>query len=90
MYHITFVAPCWMRKLCIGMGYPWALCHEGSAILATANTASRRRGPFCPRLCMRRMNTLLTLLTNSFWLPSRHYTQDVRKIPDFTKKAQGK
>ena len=38
-------------------------------ILTTANTASRRRGPFCPRLRMRRMNTLVTLSTNSFWLP---------------------
>ena len=39
------------------------------AILATANTASRRRGPFCPRLRMHRMNTVVTRSTNSFWLP---------------------
>ena len=57
-------------------------------ILATAaNTVIRRRGPFCPRLRMRRMNTLVTSSTNSFWLPQTLYT-DVRKIPDFTKKAQ--
>ena len=33
------------------------------------NTVSRRRGPFCPRMRMRRMNTLVTSSTNSFWLP---------------------
>ena len=56
-------------------------------ILATADTVIRRRGPFCPRLRMRRMNSHVTRSTNSFWLPQTLYT-DVRKIPNFTKKAQ--
>ena len=55
-------------------------------ILATANTVFRRRGPFCPRLRMRRMNTHVTHSTNSFWLPQTYI--DVCKIPDFTKKAK--
>ena len=42
------------------------------AILATANTASRRRWPFCPRLHMHRMNTVVTRSTNSFWLPETY------------------
>ena len=47
---------------------------------------SVKEGDFAPRLRMRRMNTLVTRSTNWCWLPLRLYT-DVRKIPDFTKKA---
>ena len=47
------------------------------------NTVFCRRGTFCPRLPMRRMNTLVTHSTNSFWLLKTLYT-NVRKIPDFT------
>ena len=43
--------------------------YKAFRILATADTVLRRRGPFCPRLRMRRMNSLVTHLTNSFWLP---------------------
>ena len=45
------------------------------------------RGRFCPWLCTRIMNVLVTRSTNSFRLPYTLYT-DIPKIPDFTKKAR--
>ena len=58
-----------------------------TSILATAFMVICRRGPFCPIMRMRRMNSLVTRSTNSFWLPLTLYT-DGRKIPNFTKQAQ--
>ena len=57
------------------------------AILATTNTVFHHRGRICPRLRKRRMNTLGTRSTISFWFPQTLYT-DVHKIPDFTKNAK--
>ena len=63
----------WAPKELMGpelMG-PDQLCivEQECVIDTTANAMFHRRGPFCPRLRMRRMNTLVIRSTNSFWLP---------------------
>ena len=57
-------------------------------ILATANTVSIHRGPFCPRLRKCRTNSLNCDTFDKLILASIELYTDVRKIPDFTKKDQ--